>query len=283
MAPQRGRGGSRGGGRGAAGGRGAGAAAPADNPPGLKRAGGAMSAKAKKEYLQWKRQQKATRAGEGSDSEVEEEGGHAAAAAAAGGGDNRGSRKHDSSGEDSGSEEDGSSSSGSGDDKEEQENDGRAAPAPATAAQRARAANAAAAREHAADARNTPPSAADMEAPLVYRPLVDLGTLGFGGGAAGSGAPDKMGRLLAEEVGQTEEGLTLGMPTRPAWQVNVWGGALALDPALKAGDSMQEVALPLLLNGNRPFNQHPPLEPNRRRPGRRALGRAAARAGGGRL
>jgi hypothetical protein len=115
-----------------------------------------------------------------------------------------------------------------------------------TATQPARAADVAAAREHAADARNMPPSTADMEAPLVYKPLVDvappgdlftpsagssskpptsLGEAGGGGGGGGSDGPappERMARITEAEVGWTEEGRCLGMPMRPAWQVG-WG------------------------------------------------------------
>ncbi|KAI8470242.1 MAG: hypothetical protein J3K34DRAFT_458942 [Monoraphidium minutum] len=63
-----------------------------------------------------------------------------------------------------------------------------------------------------------------MEAPLVYAPLEELGPpappppAAHGRAAAAAPAPPRMVRLREAEVGQTPEGRSLGMPTRPAWR-----------------------------------------------------------------
>ncbi|GBG00365.1 hypothetical protein Rsub_13124 [Raphidocelis subcapitata] len=234
MAPKRGGGGGRGRGRGRRGGAGAGGAAAAgDGAPSWRRPAGGLSAASKKEYLQWKRRQKAERAEEEAAEEGAEraalEGGSVPAGPSRGGGAHEG-RGSAAEGSGSSSGDDGSGSgddSGSGDASDASDASGsggsgaeRGAAAPASAQQRARAADAAAAREHAADARNTPPSAADMEAPLQYRPLEAVGAASPGDGRDGGRAAPaaRMVRLSEAEVNQTEEGASLGMPTRPAWQ-----------------------------------------------------------------
>jgi hypothetical protein len=177
----------------------------------------ARSARLKKEYLQWKRRQKAERAEEeGEEGEEAGEAGEEGVEPASGG-------------EDGG---EGSTSSAAGDKASSDDGSDGAERKPASASQRARTADAAAAREHAADARNTPPSMADMEAPLRYRPLEPVEAPSPGDGSSGGRADPaaRMVRLTVAEVGQTDEGRGLGMPTRPAWQV----GRRAQEPGTAA-------------------------------------------------
>lgn len=219
------------------GGRGGKAVSGPDAPAWLRGSGGVFSAKAKKEYLQWKRQQKAARA-DGSGSDEGEEGQlhdeELQETARFGKADHHSDDHGDHADEGESSEvlsysegEDVSGSgSASGDDAGSDAGPGSGRGAGAA---RARAAGAAAAREHAADARNKPPCAEVMEAPLVYQPLEEVGGLasapgaeaGDQRGAAGvqPAAACRMVRLSEAEVGQTEEGRALGMPTRPEWQV----------------------------------------------------------------
>lgn len=257
-----------GGGRGAGRGDGAGGAAPGRKPP----TGGASSAKSKKLYLQRKRQARAQARADndsssgGGDSDasggerqpprtqprraaprgrVGVEGSDEASI-----GDEASGASSDT-GDVSGSESDSGGSDGDAGRHAGERRGAAGARGPRDAAQRARAADAAAAREHAADARNAPPDADRMEAPLVYQPLVDVPPLepaveARAAGAEGAPAPSgaragdardggggaRMVRLREEEVGQTEEGRSLGMPTRPAWQVRRARGAC---PAGHAG------------------------------------------------